>query len=305
MKLLIFDVGDAACSLISSPNQYGLMVDCGSNGDKGNPIDIINGQNMKEWLNLKPYVESNGVSYSLGLLHITHPDDDHVRNAKRIQEELTPYLVEKRKSEEFPDSDTINQDYIKKIDKAYRGTNPETINWGFDVNLSFQIPMNTVTSDENLKKKVRNNSSIVRLVEYNGIKILFGGDLETSGWEWLIANNADFVNTIKKGVNIYVAPHHGHKSAYCGELFELIGNVDVVIHSKGSEASKDGTDVSTSYSEHCDGVKYLGANDGEHYLGKVLTTRSNGLIVIRIEDGAYYITTQKASSNHEKFEKTT
>ena len=41
MKLIIFDVGNAFCSLVSSPNGYGLMVDCGSNEDKENPVDAI------------------------------------------------------------------------------------------------------------------------------------------------------------------------------------------------------------------------------------------------------------------------
>lgn len=303
MKLIVFDVADAACSLIVSPNRYGLMVDCGSHGEKDNPVDVIQNKEISNWLNMKPFVKSTGTSYPLGLLHITHPDDDHVRNAERIEDELTPYLVRKRKHEEFDDSDSINDTYIEKIDNAYRGSNTETINWGFDTNKTFQIPITTVKTDENLNKKVRNNSSIIRFIEHNGIKILLGGDLETAGWEWLIENNSDFVTTVTGGVNIYIAPHHGHKSAYSSELFGLIGNVDVVIHSKGSEAKKDETDVSSAYTEWCDGVTYTNLNDQEDYSGKVLTTRSNGSIFIQVNDTTYNILTEKASSNHEKLEK--
>lgn len=144
MKLIVFDVGNAACSVISSPNKYAMMIDCGCHGEKTNPIEYYNSN--KEWLETQPFVTSNGVSYELGLLHITHPDDDHVRNAKRIRKELTPYLLLKRNHEDFPDNDTINKDYINEIDNHYRGSNPEHIDWGFTTNIIFQIPIETVIS---------------------------------------------------------------------------------------------------------------------------------------------------------------
>lgn len=298
MKLLVFDVGNAACSVISSPNNYAMMIDCGSHGEKTNPIDnyIFN----KNWLETKPFVTSKGIKYELGLLHITHPDDDHVRNAKRIKDELTPYLVVKIKYEEFPDSDSINKDYIKEIDKHYRGSNPEHIDWGFNSNKTFHIPMETIIADELLSQKIRNNSSIIRFIEYNGIKILYSGDMESPGWDWLIENNKSFVDTTSAGIDILIAPHHGHKSGFPSSLFEITGNVKCVIHSKGSEGNIDGTDVSSQYSDKADGVNYKNFNDKDIYNGKVLTTRSNGNIYIHINGSSFDVWTSKASSNHEK-----
>ena len=91
---------------------------------------------------------------------------------------------------------------------------------------------------------------------YNGVKVLFTGDLESAGWEWLIAHDQDFVQTIKYGVDILIAPHHGHKSGFPKALFDVIGNVKMVIHSKDSEAGKDGTDVATQYSNYACGAVY-------------------------------------------------
>jgi len=298
MKIIVFDVGNAACSIISSPNNFGLMMDCGSNSEGLNPVDLCI-QN-KEWLGLKSFVTSKGIEYKIGLLHITHPDDDHVRNAKRIKDELTPYLLRKREYEEFPDNETINQDYVKYIDKVYRGKDPEIINWGFDANEIFQIPMDKIKSDELLSKKIRNNSSILRYIEYKGIKILYPGDLEKEGWDWLIKNNTSFVSTIRKGINILIAPHHGHKSGFPASLFEIVDKVDLVIHSKGSEGNIDGTDVSTQYSEKANGVIYKNLNNGFRYKGNVLTTRSNGSIYIQIEEDGCTYWASKASPNHEK-----
>lgn len=298
MKLIIFDVGNAFCSIISSPNGYGMMIDCGSNGDKDCPVVLV--QSNKEWLGLKNFVKSTGESYPLGLLHITHPDDDHVRNAKKIKEQLEPYLLRKREFEEFPDGDKIHNEYKEHIDKRYRGTNPETIDWGFDENKFFQIPMDILKADENLSKKLRNNSSIIRFISHNGIRILYTGDLETPAWEWLVQNDKSFVDTVKNGVDIFIAPHHGHNSGFPQCLFDIVGNVKMIIHSKGSEANIEGTDVSNKYSENADGVTYKNLNDKEFYTGKVLTTRSNGHIYVSVENSSFNVWTSKASCNHDK-----
>lgn len=298
MRLIIFDVGNAACSVISSPTNIGMMIDCGSNNDKTNPVDLY--KKYKKWLRVTPFVKSDGKQFELGLLHITHPDDDHIRNAKRIKEELEPYLLRKRKYEEFPDGDTINKEYKDYIDKEYRGSNPEIIDWGFDENKIFQIPMEILKADELLSKKLRNNSSIIRFIRKNGFSILYSGDLEKAGWDWLINNDKGFVSTVSKGIDILIAPHHGHKSGFPSALFDTIGNVRCVIHSKGSEGTIEGTDVSSQYSGKADGVIYTSLNDEFQYKGKVLTTRSNGNIYIEFGKESFTIWADKASSNHEK-----
>lgn len=298
MKVIICDVGNAACSIISSPNKYGMMIDCGSNTEKENPVDAFN--RWKGFMDVQPFITSLGVKYPLGLLHITHPDSDHVRNAKRVREEITPYLLHKRESEEFPDADTINNDYKENIDKDYRTNTSEPINWGFDINKTFQIPMFILNTNESLSNKLRNNSSILRYVKYSGISILYTGDMEIEGWNWLIENNQDFVDTVKDGIDILIAPHHGHRSGFPTALFDVIGEVKCVIHSKGSEGAIDRTDVSTQYSSKASGVYYESLNDNERYIGKVLSTRSNGYIFLKIEEGNLFIWTSKASSNHEK-----
>lgn len=151
-----------------------------------------------------------------------------------------------------------------------------------------------------LSKKLRNNASIIRYIESNGVKILYCGDMEAEGWDWLIENNSSFVKTIENGIDILIASHHGHKSGYSSALFDIIGNVRCVILSKASEADKDGTDVSSQYSDKADGVKYENLNDSEVYTGKVLSTRSNGNIYFDIKETSFNIWTSKASSNHER-----
>lgn len=298
-KLIVFDVNNASCNIAVCPNGNGLMIDCGSHSDNTCPIDIINTL-KNSWLGMSPFFASDGIEYPLTLLHITHPDDDHVKNAKKVKESLTPYLVRKREHEEFPVDENIHEEYKEYIDKKYRGKNPDRVNWGFSQNKTFQIPMATVKKDENLSKKIKNNSSILRFIEYGGVKILFGGDLETDGWDWLAKNDSDFIATMLGGVNVLIAPHHGHKSGFPTALFELTKNVDVVVLSKASESEKDDTDVSSRYAEYADGIRYKSLNSGISYLGKTLTTRSNGNIYMEIDDrGNMDFLAEQASSNHD------
>ena len=301
MEVIVFDVGNASCNYICSPNKYAMMIDCGSCSEKASPVDVINDYISKGYINPAAYVSPEGIRYPMALLHITHPDDDHVRNADRVYKEMRPYLLKRTFTENFADADSINDDYKKKFDMAYRGPNHD-IDFGFEVDATFSIPVEVVKNDNTLKNKVRNNNSIVRFISYNGIRFLFTGDLETAGWDWLIKNDPNFVKKVKDGVEVLIAPHHGHESGFPKALFDLIGKVEVIILSKDSEASKEESDVYSNYSSYAKGVVYVNRNDSEIYEAKVMTTRSNGNIHIRVdsEKSAYTIWADKASSNHTK-----
>lgn len=163
LKIIICDVGNAASAIVKVPTGYSMMIDCGCNQEKDNPVDVFF-RNLK-WLQSKDYVTKSEVHYKLALLHITHPDDDHVRNAERVRKELTPYLVRRNNCSLFSDSNSINQDYKKYIDSIYNGNDPEIVNYGLDANDVFCIPFEEVQTNAKLNKKVRNNSSILRYIK--------------------------------------------------------------------------------------------------------------------------------------------
>ena len=301
MKIIICDVGDAACAFVTSANGKTMMIDCGCSlgSDKTNPVDIFH--RYEDWLGSRHFTDYyNGRIYPITLLHITHPDDDHVRNARRVVNDLTPYLVLKNDYELFPDGNEINDEYKGLIDKQYRGQYSSPIDWGFEANATCYIPVDVCVKNNDLSSKIRNNSSIIRYIYDNGVGILFCGDLERPGWDYLVKNNPDFINTLKRyGVKILIAPHHGHKSGFPKALFDVIGNVDIIIHSKDTEASKEGTDVSSQYSSMANGHTY--EVHKAVYSGKVLTTRSNGHIFIETSGyGNYAIYACSASPNHKR-----
>lgn len=299
MKVIIFDVGNASSALVVSPNGYGMMIDCGCNSEKTNPIETIN--RNQEWLNLKPFVDSNGNSYPLALLHITHPDDDHVRNAERVKKELNPFSLRRTKGIEFPNSEGIHVDYKKMFDTAYNTYTTETIDWGLDINEIFQIPIEEVKLNPSLNGAINNNSSILRYIKHNGVSILFSGDLEKEGWEWLTENDKNFKEIIQKnGVDILISAHHGHKSGFSTDFFNIAKDVKCVIHSKTKENSQYSSDVSGSYSDRCSGIIYRSLENKKYYNGRVLTTRSNGNIYIYIANSEFIISSSRHSPNHQE-----
>ncbi|MFH1956528.1 MAG: hypothetical protein ABIJ28_02680 [Patescibacteria group bacterium] len=202
---------------------------------------------------------------------------------------------------EFSTVEKIHDDYKKHIDLKYRG-NPIEFTFGFEQNKIFKIPMDIVLKDEELSKKVKNNSSILRFIKYGGKKILFGGDLEKAGWDWLAKNDKDFIDTMQNGLDFLIAPHHGHKSGFPTSLFDLTNKIEISILSKASESEKEDTDVSFQYTQYSKGIYYTNLNDNKTYFADgTLTTRSNGNIYLKIsKDGDIKIFTEKASSNHSK-----
>lgn len=58
MKVIICDVGDAACAFVTSTNGHTMMIDCGSNEHKENPVTVFN--RYKRWLGTKEYCTQNG-----------------------------------------------------------------------------------------------------------------------------------------------------------------------------------------------------------------------------------------------------
>jgi len=292
MKIVIFDVSNSACALAVCPNGNSLMLDCGTHSDKTCPVNTIKSLKTNDgWLSsMKNYVTSSGLSYPLTNLSVSHPDSDHINNCERIKNELTPYLLSRRYLEDFPDGvidcsvDSLKK-YKKEFCDEYRGGNPEEPNWGF-VKTAFTIPMKTLKEESIFgESKIKNNSSRIYLLKYKDkFKILFGGDMEEVGWDWLLENNHNnFKDIISNGIDIMVASHHGHTSGYSKKLFDLMGSPKLSILSKGSEENKEGTDVTSSYSQNSSGLEVKSLANKKNERKYTLTTRTNGNIYISVD----------------------
>ena len=123
-----------------------------------------------------------------------------------------------------------------------------------------------------------NNLSLVAFLHYDGMSIVFPGDLEKAGWQELLKLEI-FQNHLSR-VNIFVASHHGRENGYCEDVFNYCTPEIVIISDKEvvHETQKN------KYANHAIGIPWNGGPERRY----VLTTRSDGLITITKQIGSGY-----------------
>jgi beta-lactamase superfamily II metal-dependent hydrolase len=75
-----------------------------------------------------------------------------------------------------------------------------------------------------------NDLSLAVFIKFGAFKMLFPADLETAGWEALLAK-PEFRNELI-GTTILVASHHGRRSGYSDKVFQYVSPMAVVISDK-------------------------------------------------------------------------
>ena len=279
LRIVIFDVGNGSCSLIVDQDGNSLMIDCGCHSETMNPVDWIKQYQENGWLQ---HMESN----QLTKLIISHPDLDHIKNAKRIHKELEPRILLRRKLEYFPQELLATEDenfkeYKSNFCDNYTTAVSDRPNWKFRFQC-YQIPLEKLYDEDVFARdKFKNNSSIVCTIKFGGKKILFGGDMEEVGWQWLIKHDGIFKEDITGGVAILVASHHGHKSGYSQELMNLMGGGPILsVLSKGSESGD--SDVDSRYSGQSIGWPIKKPKLQYPEIRKSVTTRNDGNILFEV-----------------------
>jgi hypothetical protein len=134
-----------------------------------------------------------------------------------------------------------------------------------------------------------NDLSLVAFVQFGAFRIVFPGDLERAGWLALL-QNPDFCAQLR-GVNVFVASHHGRETGYCEEVFAHCHPQAVVISDKS--IVHDTQLMTPTYRQrvldHQDGVLVATTNKRRH----VLTTRRDGSISFRVDDNQFWVETEK------------
>ena len=140
-------------------------------------------------------------------------------------------------------------------------------------NIDFRVFCNPYPTFEDT-----NNLSLVSFVIYDGIGIVFTGDLESAGWMELLKNTA-FREYLTK-TNVFIASHHGRTTGYCADVFRYCKPDVVLISDKEIVHDTQEQD----YSSHAKGILWNGGPDKRY----VLTTRKDGMIMIKKDIGKGY-----------------
>jgi competence protein ComEC len=285
MNVYIFDVCHGFCALIVAPNGLGALIDCGRS-DAFSPVRYI--------CDHIPLKGANG--YPLAKLVVSHPHIDHLKDIGNLTSMLRPWTLKRDDSYDW-DHDVKGEDDAEgheNLDKyvAFQRVyqrQAKPLDWA-GVNMA--TPTWIRPRDAIGLGSTVNNSSIPVFVEYAGVRILFPGDLEQAGWRGLL-ERPSFSAELAKGVDFFVASHHGHESGYLTDVFDTMGEplLNVVSIRHGDE------NIAEAYSRRAKGMMVNGVKRS------CLTTRHDGSILITVDAGRVAtVATERLADNEAKRE---
>jgi beta-lactamase superfamily II metal-dependent hydrolase len=278
LQCLVFNVRLGQCLAfypVHDPN-YSMLIDCGHEDDF-HPIDFL--------IN---YLPKDGIGRAiLGNLTLTNYDHDHFSGL--------PYLKDKVniKTVNFPQNLTANDliylkdeitdalnaviDIKSNYTETAQGHNPPYVKNAFRLTvaelMSYNVPVTT------------NNLSQLVFITYGEKTICVTGDLEKPSWE-LMLKNFDVCSLLQR-TNIFFASHHGRLNGYCADVFTYCKPECIVISDKeiihGTQEN-----MSQRYAKHVYGDGILLKSGNYTNRRKVITTRSDGHVLISISENGVF-----------------
>ena len=119
-----------------------------------------------------------------------------------------------------------------------------------------------------------NSLSVVTFVHYDGIRIVFPGDLTAKAWRAFLLDET-FRRWLSR-TNILVASHHGREDGYCPEVFKFCTPSVIIISDKSMMYDTQ----SVSYTQHAIGIRW-----NQNETRYCLTTRQDGKLTITLTVG--------------------
>lgn len=253
MKLTIYDVDHGSCARLVTPTGHNIFFDCGFNDEATpHPLDELRAENVTE-------VEH---------LVISNFDEDHVRglpsllravNLRAIYRNDTVSVAALRAIKEEAGVVSTAMEAALGLHGNYTGVyNPPEMG-----GVTLQTFRNTYADFQDT-----NNLSLVTLLKYGALGVLFPGDMEVAGWEKLLEQES-FRQALSE-VTVLVASHHGRDSGLCEAVFSYCKPEIIIISDK--ENMYETQEV--NYRPYASGI----TAGGERRF--VYTTRRDGTLVI-------------------------
>lgn len=276
IDIVIFNVELGQCVFFYPRNdhpEFGLMVDCG-NTPKFEPIDKI-----LEW-NWLPETTSNEPKKKiLKNLTLTNYDQDHFSGLPYLREKVsieTTRLPKNLSTEEIvalKDKVTKPIEEMVKLRQEHAGS--VTLNTPYTKDTYYLEK--TDFPDEEIDT---NKLSQIVFVTYKESCICIPGDLTSDAWDKLLNKNG--VKEKLRQTQIFIASHHGREDGFNENVFKYC-HPEVIILSDKDILHKTQEGQTQTYEGQISGNGIV-LNDNKDKHRKVLTTRSDGHIWIRVED---------------------
>lgn len=216
LHITFFDVGNADCILINTPDGKNILIDGGYRKSEDN--------NSAKWL-LRSYFYKHNI-YDLDAVILTHPENDHIGGIPELLEEMNVFHY-------FDGGfSATNESYQYLLRLIYQKAIPYTV-----LRIKDQLkPCNDMIitvlnpSEALSSKKKMNVHSLVLRLDYKYKSIIFAGDTEYQAMYTIDKNLLD-ADVIKVG-------HHGSKKSLNQDYLEILTPEIAIISSKKEKAEK-------------------------------------------------------------------
>ena len=219
------------CTLLKY-GHYDILIDCGNNNSFGG-VGAITTKNFVE------KVEQYCVDGIIECLIVTSPSLSSISQLVDSGNKYGIFSVfEVKEIIDFGDfendndkSDESSTVLYSKIREKYSknetyfvanelAKKEEIIKIGEDINIHF---LKNSYADSSSKK--RNDSPVVTMIDFGGVKSLFNSDISEKGEESILENNSDLLSNI----SFFLASNHGHISSNSSKFLNAIGNYNLTI----------------------------------------------------------------------------
>lgn len=273
LDVYVFNVGEGQCIFLypyENNGEYCTLIDCGDTLTF-RPVDVIK-QLLPKNNEGRPVLKS---------LILTNYDEDHfsgicdLNNKTKIQTINFSHNLTCNEIEGCKEQSTIALRSMLDLKKLYTADiidwNPPYTKRCFALNKSdIQDPISGKWDTNNLSQLV--------FITHNGYTMCFPGDLEQKGWKTMLDKYPE-VKQLLQQTKLFIASHHGRDDGYVEEVFNYC-SPDCIIISDGPIQYGTQDHMAAKYANHIKGNGIL--FDGT--LRKVLTTRCDGHILVRIDN---------------------
>lgn len=272
LECTIFNVDHGFCAFVKSPNEYGLLIDCGGKVDFS-PVKWIKQNYNPGKQNIRYYEKRRIAECLITHLHADHFSDVNsfdlfkVEKPRRLYRDKTslPIIDSKIKDSGYDSRKTDILRRFRLFEKEYTNPIEGKVPWGFEYIAYERLTETVARKVSSTDDKYINNRSYLLSIGFAEKKILFPGDMEVEGWKQIVADEK--YNELLANTSFFIASHHGHKSGFTMEILDRTGIPDVYIVS--NKRGDDHFDSSYSKPENSTGVIAV----GDTVLSRVISTR--------------------------------
>lgn len=273
-KVIIFNVGWAMASFCEIGGKR-IIIDLWSSNDFSPTLDfLLPYAQQQKWNFWESEIWENGEKdydwkkYHIDQLIISHPHRDHLSDIENFYKYFYPKLVTTPNDNEGMWDECLDWELVfwdrEKDDKVIffkdqliEGRKPPLQSSTDRLELYYIKP--PIVEDELPSSDYVNNVSLVCLINVSWKYILFPWDIMQSWSDWMLDNEVTgirssqpntvikFKNRVEK-TNIFIAPHHGLKSAYNVNMMNKIkDSLELIIIPEKSTTEDDVRQVDNRY----------------------------------------------------------